>query len=88
MTFQQWLIDQYHAQAMEYRRRLQYEVSYCKRVHNVIDERVKNMLHSALKEVQVPPIEKWDGNKEDCMQIWLDTPKPNYKEILKEFMND
>jgi hypothetical protein len=88
MTFQQWIKDQYHTQASEYRRRLQYEVNYCMRVFGSITPEIREVLNKALKEIQPPSIEKWDGNKEGCMAIFESTPKPNWKEILNEFIND
>ena len=87
MNFKEWIPSEHHRMATEYRIALEREVNATKRIFGTITPDVKEMLAKALKEIPVPVMDKWQGDREGTMQIYNETKKPDFSEILKEFIN-
>jgi hypothetical protein len=87
MNFQNWLTEEYYRIATEYRAALALEVWHTKRIYDVIDGDVKQMLAKSLLSIPVPVLRKWDGERDGTMAIFNVTKKPDFEAILKEFIN-
>ena len=87
MNFKEWLTSEHHRMATEYRLALEREVNATKRIFGTITPDVKEMMVKALKGIPVPTMDKWQGDREGTMQIYNETPKPDFSEILNEFIN-
>ena len=83
MTFLEWLDDEHHRVATEYRIELYKEIQHCKRIFGKITPDAKEMLIKALREIPHPAMEKYKGN-DATMQLYKSAPKVDFLAIFNE----
>ena len=84
-NFSEWLINQYQLQADGYRMALHMEIEHCYKIYgNPLPEDVVKNLKSSLKDIKVPEMQRWAGDRTGTMEIFNKTRKPNFSTILNE----
>ena len=84
-NFKDWLTNQYQLQADGYRMALFMEIEHCYKIYGKpLPEDVRVQLCTALKDIKVPEMQRWTGNRTGTMEIFNNTRKPNFSTILNE----
>ena len=87
-NFKDWLTNQYQQQADGYRTALYMEIEHCYKIWgNPLPSDVFNYLNSALHDIKVPEMQRWTGDRNGTMEIFNNTRKPNFNQILNEAKN-
>lgn len=86
--FKDWLISENYRIAKEYRLLLWQEYNKAKIFFGAINEIVKPVLISALRKIELPPYNKYDGNLDRKLQIEIfnKIPKIEKQDILVKFI--
>lgn len=89
-SFKEWLVNAYHNQAAAYRAALDMEVRNTIAIYGYpLPKDVRPKLLASLKEIEFPPLAKYDGIKDgNEMKIFNTTPKPNKVLLLRSVIED
>ena len=84
-NFTEWLTSQYERMCDGYRMALYMEIEHSIKIWgNPLPEDVKVYLTASLRDIKVPEMERWTGDRAGTMEIFNSTHKPNYAAILQE----
>lgn len=84
-NFSEWLTNQYQLQADKYRMALHMEIAHCYKIYGKpLPEDVRVQLCTALKDIKVPEMQRWTGDRTGTMEIFNNKRKPNFSTILQD----